>query len=1466
MVVGAGIGGMQASVDLANAGFKVYLVERDTAIGGRMAQLDKTFPTNDCSMCIISPKLIEVGKHPNIEILTNTELLGVEGEPGHFEAELKMHPRFVDLEKCTGCGECSKVCPIEVPNEYNMGIDGTRAIRKRYPQAIPGGYAIEKKGTSPCRDACPSHVRAQGYVALIAEGRFDEALKVIRKDLPFPAVCGRVCPHPCEDACNRGEVDKPVAIQQLKRFVSDHEMKAGKAALPDVGPDSGKKVAIIGGGPSGLSAAWFLRLMGHKAVVFESSQKAGGMLRYGIPDYRLPQNVLDKEIQTFADLGVEIKCNSRVGENVQIDDLKNGYDALYIACGAQKDRALGVPGQDAEGVFSGIEFLREIAEGRKQNIGEKVAVIGGGNTAIDAVRTAVREGAKDVTLIYRRTINEMPADEIEIHDAKAEGVKFVFLAAPTKVVEEGGKVKGLEVIEMELGEPDQSGRRRPIPKEGSEYTIEVDSVIAAIGQISEVSFLEGTSLAAITKRGWVESDRLSLETTIEGVFAGGDGFRPGIAIEAIAHGKEAAISIDRFLNGQDIKADREWNPHLAPKPKMSVVQKAERLVVPELDVNERIKNYEEVALEITSEQAIAEAKRCLACGTCSECEVCVEACQANAIDHNMKEKDRTVAIGSIVLAPGFDQFEAQELGEYGYGRWTNVVTSLDFERMLSATGPTKGHMVRPSDHKEPKKIGWIQCIGSRDKRNDRNYCSSVCCMFATKEAVIATDHAGGELETTIFMMDLRATGKGFDDYCNRAQSKYGVRYVRSMISRVDQAPETNDIEISYVNEDGKLVKETFDMLVLSTGLKPSSSVKELSTRVGIELDRFGFAATNPFKPMATSKPGVFVCGVLQGPKDIPETVAQASGAAAFASEYIASARGTEISSPKIPDEIDTESQDQRIGVWVCNCGINIGSVVNVPEVAEYASHLGNVVHAEGVLFACSQDNQELMKQTIKEKGLNRLVVASCTPRTHEPLFQDTLQDCGVNRYLFSMANIREHCSWVHQKEPERATEKAKFMVDMAVRNARKLKPLHTAPQTLEHSAMVLGGGLAGMTAALQLANQGFKTCIVEKSEQLGGNLRRLRATHDGHDLRAYMAILIKEIDDHDKIEVLTNARLIKTDGFLGNFESTIEQVNGSKNRILLKHGVTIVATGARETKPTTFGYGESDNVVTQLDLDGIIADDENRIKQTKEVVMIQCVGSRNEERPYCSKVCCSQALKNALAIKEMSPETNVTILYRDMRSYGMKEALYEEARSKGVMFMRYDLNNPPQVMVGEEGVVVKHELPRIGSVKIKTDLLALAAAIETNENQDISEILKIPRTTDGFFLEVHTKLGPVDFATDGVYMCGLAHGPKPVEETIAQAAAASARALTVLSQEHLMVGGQVSVVDPDKCAACLCCVRACPYNVPVISDEEGAAYINPAECRGCGVCASECPGKAIQLQHFTNDQIGSMLDILREEA
>ena len=999
LVVGGGIGGVQASLDLANAGFKVYLVEASPAIGGRMAQLDKTFPTNDCSMCILSPKLVECGRHPDIELLTYSELLGLDGAPGAFRARVLKHPRYINEELCTGCGTCQEKCPTKAQSEFDEGLGQRKAIYVPYPQAIP----------------------------------------------------------------------------------------------------------------------------------------------------KTP--VIDKEICTF------------------------------------------------------------------------------------------------------------------------------------------------------------------------------------------------------------------------------------------------------FLKGK--------------------------------------------------------------------CRVCEKVCPAKAVDFEQQAREVEIEVGAAVLAVGYEVFDARQKGEYGYGRHANVVSSLEFERILSASGPYGGEIKRPSDNEHPKKIAWIQCVGSRDASLGRDYCSSVCCMYATKEAIIAKEHLAF-IEPTIFYIDIRAFGKGFDSYYERAKGEGGIRYIRSMVAQVQEDPETKNLWITYVDEAGQLQHEEFHLVVLSVGLCPSPSSRALAKRLGVALEPHGFCATTTFAPLETSRQGVYVCGVFQSPQDIPETVAQASGAAAAATAAIASARGELLRRHEFPPERDVAAEEPRIGVFVCHCGINIAGVVDVKGVREYALTLPHVVYVDDNLFTCSQDTQERIKEAIVKERLNRVVVTACSPRTHEPLFQQTLRESGLNPYLFEMANIRDQCSWVHMQDKEGATRKAKDLLRMAVANAGLLESLERQHIPIRKRALVIGGGLAGMTAALGFAEQGFEVSLVEREAELGGNMRHIHYALSGTDPQAFLQGLIKQVMDNPSIQVITNAEVVDHEGIQGNF-STGVMIAPAMTYRRLEHGVAVLATGGEEYKPQEYLYGQHPRCITQMELEERIATGELDPKKLGRVVMIQCVGARTEERPSCSRICCAVAIKNALKLKGLAPDLDIHVLYRDIRTYGLLEQYYTRAREQGVVFTRYLPERRPEVQGEDERVTIKvwdDALRR--NLIIEADLLVLSAAIIPGENEELAAMFKVQRNLEGAYLEAHMKLRPVDFAREGLYMCGLAHAPKLMDETISQAQAAVARAITLLSKDEIEVGGVVARVDPELCAACLICVRACPYAVPVIH-EEGYSVIDPAKCQGCGNCAAECPQRAIQLQHYRDEQLIAKVTALAQE-
>jgi len=1459
LVVGAGIGGIQTSLDLAESGFKVYLLEKSLSIGGTMAQLDKTFPTNDCSMCIMSPKLVDAGRHRNIQILTNAKVQAVQGEPGHFKVRIQKKARYVSIENCKACGECAKVCPVKIPNDYEQGLVTRAAAYQLFAQAMPSAYGIDKKGTPPCRATCPIHVNAQGYLALISVGKFEEALALIRQKNPFPGITGRICTHPCESLCRRKDVERSVAIDGLKRFVSDIE-KEDKTDLT-VPEENGKRVAIVGAGPAGLLAAYDLRKKGYGITVFEALPVAGGMLAVGIPEYRLPRSILNKEIGYLLRMGVELKLNTPIGSKLTLQDLKaQGYEAIFIATGAHQSRKLGLEGGKSQEIHA-VDFLRKVALGESVKIGEKVVVVGGGNAAIDAARTAFRLGAKEVTIAYRRTRAEMPAQEEEIEEAAHEGIKIEYLTAPSRWIIENGQIKGMECIRMELGNLDESGRPRPVPVPGSEFIIKADTIIPAISQSSDLSFLSQKDGIKTTRWGGIEADPLTLETSVKGIFAGGDAVTgPQTYIDAMGAGRKAAISIDRYLKGEDLRAGREEEGPQKEYIKIDIdgVEYRERATMASLPLGER-RNFKEVSLGLKEEDVIREAERCLQCGGCSECLECIKACEAKAIDHWMKDEQLEIEVGSIILSPGFDEFEPSLKSEYGYGRFSNVVSSIEFERFLSASGPFKGQVVRPSDQKHPHRVAWIQCVGSRDPHIGKGYCSSVCCMYATKEAVIAKEHAP-EMKATIFYMDMRAYGKDFDKYIERADKEYGVRYIRSRVSHVKEDPKTSDLTIHYETEEGEMVSEEFDLVVLSVGLEPTRTHKEIADIFDIDLNEYGFAKTSTFSPLQTSKPGIFVSGVFSGPKDVPETVAQASAVAAEASSLLAESRGTLVTEKEYVPEKNVNYQGPRIGAFICHCGINIGGVVDVPAVVEYAKTLPNVVHAEGNLYTCSQDTQEQMKKMIEEHQLNRVVVASCTPRTHEPLFQDTIREAGLNRYLFDMANIRDQCSWVHMTQPKEATEKAKDLVRMAIAKAALLDPLSTQTVPMNQKALVIGGGLAGMTAAQKIAQAGYEVYLVEKESELGGKARSIYYTLDGSDVQSHLERLSGEVKKDPRIHPMTGTSVEEIGGFVGNFKTKVRNGNEAKE---FDHGVIVVATGGEEYRPKEYLYGQDARVITQKELEEWMVLHPDKLDHLKNVVMIQCIGSRNDDRPYCSRICCSEAIKNALKLKSMVPEKNVYVLYRDIRTYGFKEDYYEKAREAGVLFIRYDPEREPRLETGGEGLgVVVHEPILHDDLLIQTDLLVLSPGIvPPHENESLSKMLKVPLNQDGFFLEAHMKLRPVDFATEGIFLAGLAHSPKSIEESISQANAAVARALTYLSKTELETIGTTSEVDERKCIGCGLCESVCPYKAieiltkRTIVGEKQVAQVNRALCKGCGACTASCRSGSIDLKGFTNAEV-----------
>jgi len=1546
MVVGGGIAGMQASLDLAEAGFKVYLVESKSAIGGHMAQLDKTFPTNDCAMCTISPKLNETGSNLNIQILVDTEVLDVQGSAGHFSATLRRKPRYIDLTKCVGCGDCEKVCPINLPDPYNAGLAQRHAVYRLYPQAVPSAFAIEKRGISPCRDACPVNTRAQGYIALVREGRYDDALRVIKEENPFPGICGRICNHRCETACNRNLIDEPIAIKDLKRFIVDQVYAKPRQPVERVPRTRDEKIAIIGSGPTGLTAAMDLVKQGYGVTVFEALPVAGGMLRVGVPEYRLPSKIVDREVQDIVDLGVDLRLNTTVKN---LDDLFNeGFNAVLIAVGAHEGKKLRIPGADLDGVMINTRFLRDTRLGNPPDVrGRDIVVLGGGNVAIDVARTAVRLGAAKVKMACLESREKMPSHKWEIEEAEEEGIEMFPARSFLKILDDSkGHVAGVQCVNIDFKGFDSEGRPDIVTHEGSEHVLPCDTLIFAIGQAAGLAFLPADTGVGTTRRGTVAVNPNTLAATRPGVFAAGDvATGTAFVIDSVAAGHRAAESIQLYLQGKPL----ERPPRALELPVVKLthseidarIAKGETSIQPRVQVAarkaaDRVKSFEEVALGYTEEEAKAEAARCLACGVCSECLSCYYACQRGAVVHDMVERTEQIEVGAVILAPGYQVYRAELSEEYGLGRYPNVVTSLQFERLLSASGPTRGQVKRPSDGASPKRIAFLQCVGSRDQSHD--YCSSVCCMYAAKEAIMALEHAkveghDGQVQCQVFFMDTRAFSKGYEEYYRRAEKKYGVTYTRCRVSSLKENPASGNLIVRYVHEGDKvtrrqpdeeqspghlvtlspgLVEEEFDLVVLSVGMEIADSVKQLGHQLGIELDPYGFCHTTLFDPLQSSRAGIYVAGPFREPKDIPETVMEASGAATAAARLLASARHTLVRHREYPAERDVSTEAPRVGVFVCHCGSNIGGYLDVPGVAEYARTLPGVVHAEDNLYTCSQDTIAHIIEQVKALRLNRAVVASCTPLTHEPLFQDAIRQAGLNPYLFEMANIRNQCSWVHGNDRAGATEKAKTLVRMAVARGTRLEPLRTSEVGVNHAALIIGGGAAGMNAALSLADQGFPAHLVERSGELGGNLRHLRYLPNWsleigpfdsaqgkdsrfEDARAYLNDLVARVEAHPLITVHLNTELVETGGFKGNFVSTLR--NGQTFQV--SHGATIVATGGVEYKGKEYGYGKDARIVTQLEFEQLLARLEvgnwklevgeaasptSNLQLPTSIVMIQCVGPGEK---FCSRLCCTTALKNALKLKELNPQAQVTIIYRDIRTYGFKERLYTQARRAGVRFVRYDFDRKPQVEITDDrqqttdqtsSPVTRHAPLAIRvwepvlreELTLNADLLVLSTPVVAPKGtRELATTLKVPIDLDGFFLEAHVKLRPVDFASDGVFMAGLAHYPKFLDETIAQAQAAAARAANILAQEKMLTSARVAVVDPARCVGCLTCVRSCPYHVPKIVPTQagvgsifGAAFVETAICHGCGICAAECPAKAIQLMHYTDAQMLTKVDAL----
>lgn len=849
---------------------------------------------------------------------------------------------------------------------------------------------------------------------------------------------------------------------------------------------------------------------------------------------------------------------------------------------------------------------------------------------------------------------------------------------------------------------------------------------------------------------------------------------------------------------------------------------------------------------------------------CIECGQCEKSCEVGAIDLSEKPEDMELEVGAVIFTEGAPAFNPVIKPEFGYGRYINVMTSQEYERILSASGPYDGKIQRPGDRKHPDKIAWIQCVGSRDRQIGKNYCSSVCCMYSTKEAIITKEHAP-DTDTTIFYIDMRAHGKDCDKYVDRAEKVHHVNYIRSRVSEVVEDPETDDLIIRYEDDMGNLKEDRFGMVVLSVGLAPKEKQAEQLKKLGIEVNDYGFAKADYFHPVETNREGVFIAGSIQEPMAIPEAVMQASAAACRAASVLRASRGTMITEKEYPPERDVSGEEPRIGVFVCHCGTNIAGYLDVEKLTGFAAGLENVIHASSPVYTCAQDTQKMIADIIRDENLNRVVVAACSPRTHEALFQETLKSSGLNPYLFEMANIRDQCSWIHMEHPEEATRKAMDLIAMSISKARLLEPLPIREVPVTPKALVIGGGIAGITSAISLADEGYETLLVEQDDILGGRLNRISYTLDGRNVSGFLADLVERMKNHERIEVLTGAKINSVKGYVGNFETEIETGNGAR---VFEHGVIMVTTGAEECSGEEYLYGKDSRVLSQHDLEEKLSDmREGDLPEGETYVMIQCVGSRNDERPWCSRVCCAQAVKNALRIKEINPRAEVCVLYRDMRTYGFKEEFYEKARDQGVIFLRYDPEKPPEIEPEENRLMVKFEEQFMREeVKIPAHYLVVSLGLEPASGRErLAGMLKIPLNEDGFFLEAHVKLRPVDFATEGIFVAGTCHTPKFIDETIYQSQAAAGRAANILANDTYRSTAVTAKSDPDICSGCGVCISVCDYSaVSLVKDmKEGKEIIrsevNESLCKGCGCCVSACPAGAMEQRGFTTRQLREML-------
>jgi len=839
--------------------------------------------------------------------------------------------------------------------------------------------------------------------------------------------------------------------------------------------------------------------------------------------------------------------------------------------------------------------------------------------------------------------------------------------------------------------------------------------------------------------------------------------------------------------------------------------------------------------------------------SCNRCGECVKVCPTNAIDLSQKDEILELEVGAIILSSGFEEFNPHSLHQYGYREYPNVVTSTELERMLSGMGPYNGKFVRPSDGKMPRKIAFLQCIGSRDK--ERDYCSSACCMIALKEAMIIKD-IDPTINVQIFFMDMRTFGKGYYRYYEKAKEK-GIKFIRYKIPAIEELPDTKNLKIIYQTEKRDYVKDEFDLIVLSIGQAPPDKAKNISETLGLKLNKYGFCKTIDFSNVI-AKEGIYTCGSFSAPKDISETIVEASAAALEVSRVMLSSRGKFSGEDNYPQEIDATNEDPKIGIFICHCGQEISSIIDIKEVEKFASKLSNVQLVEDFEYLCFKSDLDKVKKEIADSKINRVVFAACTSYKYEVLFKKAVRQVGLNPSLLQIVNFREQISWVH-KDKKLATEKAKKFLSMAVEKSILQQPLPLITDSVIKRVLVIGAGLSGMVAALSTAKQGFEVDLIEKSSELGGNAREIYWTLEGLDAQNFLKEKIKQIEENKLINIYKNTELEEVTGYAGNFKAVLK-IDQSESKVV-PYGAIIVATGAKENQPKEYLYGKDKRIITQREMEKLIADKKIDVNSQSSIVMIQCVGSREEPHLYCSRVCCSQAIKNALKIKEENPKANIYILYRDIMTYGFKEEYYTKAREMEISFIRYDVENKPHLEIKENKLEIRVTDPVLNEeLVINPGLVVLSTGMIPEDNRSLAKVLDVPLNEDGFFEEANIKFRPVEFLRDGIFVCGLAHSPRSIEESIVQANAASAKAVILLSQERILSRRYIAEVNERWCSGCEVCISACPFKARVIDEGKKIAKVIPTLCRGCGICTTVCPNGATKLKGYENKQILSVVD------